>query len=114
MGRPWNAAIACGLKSSPHHRHQADGREDAAGTEKKDALPPSTFSARPNGVSTVSYATLPTTRIRHGLSPGYVSISRLIGASSLWMCAGTSRRGHQGVRERSRAFAVPRARLGDP
>jgi hypothetical protein len=37
-------------------------KKDAA-TEKKDALPPSTFSARPKGVSTVSYATLPTTRI---------------------------------------------------
>jgi hypothetical protein len=48
-------------------------KKDAA-TEKKDALPPSTRSARPNGVSTVSYATLPTTRMDMSAAP-WLSVS---------------------------------------
>jgi hypothetical protein len=55
--------MAFSLKSSPTTATRFTGVKKEAATEKNDALPPSTFSARPKGVSTVSYATLPTTRI---------------------------------------------------
>src|SRR5687768_5811068 len=69
MPRPRNAAISFSPKSSPTTATRFTGAKNDAATEKKEALPPSTRSARPNGVSTVSYATLPTTRIDIRRSP---------------------------------------------
>ena len=63
MGRPLKAESAFSPKSSPTTATRFTGVKKEAATAKNDALPPSTFSARPKGVSTVSYATLPTTRM---------------------------------------------------
>ncbi len=63
MGRFANAARSFSPKSRPTMPTRFTGTKNDAATAKNDALPPSTFSARPNGVSTVSKATLPTTRI---------------------------------------------------
>ena len=54
MGRPWNAASCASPKSWPTTPTRWTGLKKDAATEKKDALPPSTRSARPKGVSTVS------------------------------------------------------------
>src|SRR5258708_26890732 len=63
IGRPPKAASCASPKSRPTTPTRFTGAKKEAATAKKDALPPSTRSARPKGVSTVSYATLPTTSI---------------------------------------------------
>src|SRR5712692_9453344 len=62
MPRPRRAPSSFSPKSLPTTATRFTGTKNEAATAKNDALPPRTFSARPNGVSTVSYATLPTTR----------------------------------------------------
>ena len=54
IGRPRNAASCSSPKSWPTTPTRLTGSKKEAATEKKDALPPSTRSARPKGVSTVS------------------------------------------------------------
>ncbi len=54
MGRPRKAASCSSPKSWPTTPTTLTGLKKEAATEKKDALPPSTRSARPKGVSTVS------------------------------------------------------------
>ncbi len=63
MGRLRNAWSSFSPKSLPTTPTRFTGVKNEAATAKKEALPPSTFSARPKGVSTVSNATLPTTRM---------------------------------------------------
>ena len=63
MLRPAKAASCFSPKSDPTTPTRLTGTKKEAATAKKDALPPSTRSARPKGVSTVSKATLPTTRM---------------------------------------------------
>src|SRR5712691_5708936 len=63
MPRPRKAASSLSPKSRPTTPTRFTGTKNDAATEKNDALPPRTRSARPKGVSTVSYATLPTTRM---------------------------------------------------
>ena len=54
MGRSRKAASCSSPKSSPTTATRLTGAKKDAATEKNEALPPSTCSARPNGVSTVS------------------------------------------------------------
>ena len=54
MERPSKAASCSAPKSSPITATRFTGAKNEAATEKKEALPPRTRSARPWGVSTVS------------------------------------------------------------
>ena len=54
IGRPRNAASCASPKSCPTTPTRFTGVKNDAATEKNEALPPSTRSARPSGVSTVS------------------------------------------------------------
>ena len=54
MGRPAKAASCFSPKSPPTTPTRFTGEKKEAATEKKEALPPSTRSALPKGVSTVS------------------------------------------------------------
>src|SRR6185503_7703623 len=129
MGRPRKADIAVSLKSSPTTATRFTGAKKEAATAKNDALPPSTFSAVPNGVSTVSYATLPTTRIdmpvlSSACTPEGCALRLSVGGRHVPADDGgqiaLDLRGHQvrgrdqGVLQRARALAGSRRQARDP
>src|SRR5207245_1565118 len=107
MGRPLKADSGFSPKSSPTTATRFTGAKNDAATAKNDALPPRTFSARPNGVSTVSYATLPTTRMdmSQSLPVGPHVPADDGGQVALELGRHQLRRRDQGVRQRVRAFA---------
>src|ERR1035437_4045739 len=63
MFREWRKLTCSGGKSSPTTATRDTSAKKLAEVEKYVAEPPSTFSPRPKGVSTVSKATVPTTTI---------------------------------------------------
>src|SRR5512143_3260855 len=108
IGRPANARSCSSPKSWPTTPTRFTGVKNDAASEKNEALPPSTRSARPNGVSTVSYATLPTTRMDM-VSPG-LRLSHVATDDRRQLPLHRGRhqlgRGDQGELEGARALAV--------
>src|SRR5437773_3952254 len=115
MLRPRKARSCASPKSRPTTATRLTGTKNEAATEKKDALPPSTRSARPKGVSTVSNATLPTTSMAIQ-SPG-CSLHVLADDGEellLDLLRDEVRGGDEGVRKGARTLALARGAGDDP
>src|SRR5258708_17742177 len=106
IGRPRKAASCASPKSRPTTPTRFTGAKKEAATAKKDAVPPSTRSARPKGVSTVSYATLPTTSI--AIRPPLPNVLADDGGQFLLdLVRDQVGRGHERGLQGHRALAVP-------
>src|ERR1051325_12175972 len=66
MSRPAKTAMSSSVRSSPTTATRSTGEKNDAATEKYVAEPPRQRSTFPNGVSSASNATLPTTRMDMG------------------------------------------------